>query len=312
MTGSWARLIKTIASSKRILIATHLDPDGDAVGAVLALNYLVRSHHRTPQVYCVDAVPDRYKFLKGSSLFQQAYRPYDLLIIADTANLKRITPDFEPLHNRIINIDHHKSNDITGIVRIVDGDSSSTCEIIYRLFVQNRFKITPYLAEVLYTGVFADTGGFTYANANQNALKTAQELVGHGAHPYHIARCVAMRSEAGVRLMGMVLSTLEVKQGIALSYLSQTMLDLTGARTSDSENFVSIPLGIEGIKVSILFREDENGKLRVSLRSDGEVDVDRIASQFGGGGHRTAAGLRTAKPLKEVKKKLLAAIRAMM
>ena len=312
MTTFWTRLRRLIQGSKKILIATHLDPDGDAVCSALALAHVFRRWRRKPQLYCVNDIPDRYSFLAGVDDFRTAYDRYDLLVIVDTAKIKRVAHDFSPLGERIINIDHHKSNEGFGILKVIDPRASSSCELIYKLLSANRFRIDRHLAEILYSGLFAETGGFTYANTTPEAVKTAYELIRLGARPYRVAKHITARTEAALKLLGLVLHSLRVDDGIAVSCLTKEMLRQSGARSTDSENFVSLMLTMEGVKVALFIREADDSKLKISLRSDGRVDVDKIAAQFGGGGHRTAAGLRTSRSRAEIEAGLVAAIRAAM
>ncbi len=312
MISYWKKLRRLIQGNKKILVATHLDPDGDAISAALALNYFVQSLNRTPLLYCIDPVPEKYLFLPGANRFKSSYKPYDLLIIVDTAKLSRIGPGFKPRSDKIINIDHHKSNERFGILKIINSKASSTCEIIYEVLKASKFKIASQLAEILYTGIYSDTGGFIYANTTQAALKVAQELIAIGARPYYIARRLNTRSESALRLLGMVLNTLIVDRGIASIRLTKEMLNKAKAKVSDSENFVSLLLTIEAVKVAIFFREGEDGKLKISLRSDGSIDVDCVAAKFGGGGHKMAAGLRTSRQLSDIKKEIVKTIRAML
>ncbi len=301
----WTTLKKLIQDSSKILIVTHLDPDGDAVCSLLAFNLFVRSFNKIPQLFCADEIPERYYFLHGCRSIRRTFtEPYDLLIVLDTARLKRITDDFFPRHNQIINIDHHKSNDYFGKLNIIEPRASSTCEIIYRLFKKNYFPINRVLAEILYSGIFAETGGFTYANTTPVAFEVASELVKKGISPFRIAQHLMSRSEAGFKLLGLVLGTLKVRDGLGTIHLTRKMLKATKAKLNESENFVSLILTVRGVNVAVFIRESEDGRLKVSLRSDGTTDVDRIARHFGGGGHKTAAGFRTSKSLAQIEREI--------
>ncbi len=312
LTTFWTKLRRLIGASKKILIATHLDPDGDAVCSALALAHVFRRWRRKAGLYCVNDIPDRYSFLKGVDGFRTDYDRYDLLVIVDTAKIRRVAHDFVPLHDRIVNIDHHKSNDRFGMLKIIDAKASSSCELLYNLLSASRFPIDRVLAEILYAGLFAETGGFTFANTTPDAVRTGYELIRRGANPWNVAKRITERTAAAFRLLGMVLGQLRVENGIAVSSVTRKMLEQSGASITDTENFVSLMLSVQGAQVAIFFREGSDDKLKVSLRSSGKVDVDRIAAQFGGGGHRTAAGLRTSKARTEIEAKLVQAIRRAM
>lgn len=309
---SLTKLIKAIKSSRRIVIATHRDPDADGIAAALAMAYLVKHYRRNkPVLFCHSRIPHKYHFLLGDWEFTRRLGEFDLLIAVDSAGLSRIFPkhaESRMENEAIVNIDHHPSNNSFGTLRIIDEKASSACEIIYFLFERSGLRITRKLAEIFYCGIYNETGGFVYPNTTKESLQIASELVALGVRPDHLVKQMNAKTLSGTALLTRVLSTIEVKGCVALMYLVQDMLQRSSAEMSDSENFISFLQAIKGVRVSMFLREESDGT-RISLRSDGIIDVDRLARQYGGGGHRLAAGLRIRKDIHAAKKEILKAIR---
>jgi phosphoesterase RecJ-like protein len=308
---SLTKLAKIIKTSNRIVIATHRDPDGDGIAAALAAAYLVKHYHRKkPILFCHSRIPVKYQFLLGNWKFTRKVTDFDLLIAVDSAGISRIFPEVNDQQLRdktIINIDHHRSNNSFGALRIIDETASSACEIIYFIFKRLKIKINKHLADIFYCGIYNETGGFVYANTTSESLQIASELVGFGVRPDILVKKLNAKTLSGTALLTKVLSTIEVKDGVAMMYLFQDMLERSSAEMSDSENFISFLEAIKGVKVSMFLREEKGGT-RISLRSDGVIDVDQLARRYGGGGHRLAAGLRLQKTIAEAKKEILTAI----
>lgn len=318
MDKSWKdslkRLVRILKKSKRPVIATHIDPDADGICAALACAYLVIYYTgQKPILFCHSPIPERYHFLLNDWKFQRKRPSFDLLIAVDSTGINRIFPDIYFRQSAgfddkiIVNIDHHKSNDSFGTLKIVEEDVSSACEIIYCIFTALNIKIDRKLAEIFYCGIYSETGGFVYPNTTENALMIAGELVGRGVQSGDMVKQLNAKTLDGTILLSRVLSTIEIKNGVGTMYVTQKMLRESNADITDSENFVSFLQAIKEVKVSVFLRE-ENDCTRVSLRSDGVIDVDKIAALYGGGGHQLAAGARIGNPLAVVKKKLLTVI----
>lgn len=312
---SLKRLIQTITSSKRIVVATHRDPDGDGIAAALACAFLVKHFkRRRPILFCHSRIPLRYRFLLGDWQFTRHVQDFDLLIAVDSAGISRIFPRIteDDLKNKaIINIDHHQSNNSFGTLRIIEETASSACEIIYFIFKKLKISINKALADIFYCGIYNETGGFVYPNTTREVLLMASELVGFGVEPDLLVKKMNAKTLSGTKLLTKVLSTIEVKNGVAIMYLCQDMLKRSSAEMSDSENFISFLQAMDGVRVSLFLREEKDGT-RVSLRSDGIIDVDKLAREYGGGGHRLAAGLRLRKNLHAAKGEILKAVLSAM
>ncbi|OGC39102.1 hypothetical protein A2Y85_04475 [candidate division WOR-3 bacterium RBG_13_43_14] len=306
------KLKATIKKKSRIAIATHIDPDFDGLAAALATGYLIRSiTRRSPIMYCNSAVPVKYGFIVRNWNFVQKWPSSDLLIVVDSASLDRIFCDPDggyELPAMIINIDHHKSNVRFGAMNYNDENASSACEIIYNIYEILKVKITRAVAETLYTGLYSETGGFVYPNTTSDTLRIAANLVRQYIKPDLVVKQINAKTVNGTRLLSKVLATIELRNGIGTMYVTKKMIAECRANMSDTENFVSFLMAINQVKVAIFLRE-QNDFTRISLRSNCQIDVDRVARKYGGGGHRLAAGIKMQTPLKKAMKAILLAVR---
>jgi phosphoesterase RecJ-like protein len=309
-----SKLINTIKKSKKTVIATHFDPDADGICAALSSAYLVQYYNRrTPVLFCHSNIPSKYAFLLGKYRFTKRLPVFDLMIAVDSADISRIFPGRQHItearlkNSSIINIDHHKSNTSFGDVRIVQASVSSACEIIYSIFRRLGVPMNGKLADVFYCGIYSETGGFVYPNTTKESLAIAAELIAHGVEPGPIAKKLNAKTHAGTLLLSEVLKTIRVHRSVGVMMLTRRMLRKSRARMDDSEHFVSFLQAIDTVRVSVFLREEKNGT-RVSLRSDGIVDVDRLAARFGGGGHRLAAGVRLPQDIESARDAILGAL----
>ncbi len=312
MTNSLRKLIKKIKRSKSICVATHIDPDCDGICSALLMAKLVCHYKRTkPHLFCISPIPEKYQFLLNDNTFQNILPRCDLIIAVDSADIERIFPadrffgrKIEP-DEGIINIDHHKSNKQFGDIAIIDEKASSACEIIYLIYRKLGIRIDKQTAETFYAGIYNETGGFVYPNTTTNALKICSELIATGINPAELVKKLNLKTIAGTKLLSEVLQTIKIKNCIGAMFLSQKMLKKHHAVMSESENFISFLQAIQGVRISVFFREEKN-EIRISLRSDGIIDVNDFARKYGGGGHRLAAGIRIKGNFTDVMKRIIA------
>ncbi len=298
-----------INKANSILVFAHKRPDGDAIGSIIALSLYLESLGKNAVMYIPDDIPAEYDFLAGYSKIEDSSNgKFDLFISLDQSDLSRTygLPGYIT-EESIINIDHHKSNTYFGSFNIVMQDYSSTCEILTEL-IGDRGNIDIYNA--LYTGILTDTGGFKYANTSRATFKHAINLIDYGVEPVHISQNVFMRmKKRKLKLLALTLNTLEFYDDKAFMYVNQNMLKETGSDMSDTESITGYALITRGIEMGIFFREESTLKTRVSFRSKNKYDVDIIAKEFSGGGHRNAAGCNINMNLKDtiklIKKKVL-------
>ncbi|MGQ9664099.1 MAG: DHH family phosphoesterase [bacterium] len=310
LTDSLKRLIKTIRTKKNIVVATHIDPDCDGICSALAMAKFVGLYKKNrPSLFCYSVIPPKYKFLLEDYQFTKIMRKLDLLIAVDSADRERIFParkfDLEKILKNIpiINIDHHKTDKPFGTIAIIDENASSTCEIIYKILKSLNLKIDKSLAQIIYAGIYNETGGFVYPNTTADALRICADLIDLNIEPAVLAKRLNAKTVAGTKLLSRVLQTIRISNGIGTMYLSQKMLKKSKARMYESENFISFLQAIENVRVSLFFREETN-EVRISLRSDGIIDVNEFARKFGGGGHRLAAGIRIKGNLCDIMQKI--------
>ena len=307
-----SRIMRLFKEEKSFLIASHRDPEGDALGSSLALaNYLL-SKKKEVVIFNHDKVPTNLAFLKNSELVTNdpGSGKFDLAIIVDCSEYSRISDGFEKLKDRfgtIINIDHHLTSKGLGSINLIDPMASSASEIIYDLFRALGLKINLDVAEAIYTAILTDTGSFRYSNATPKAFKIASELVNIGVDPWKVASEVYENVPIPkLNLISQVLSTLEIfeRERFASITLTEEMIKKTEALPEFTDGLINYPRSLRGIEVAIFFKELGPDHYKVGLRSKGSVDVSKIAAQFGGGGHRNASGCELRGSLMTVKAKV--------
>lgn len=311
-------VIEAIKKSKRFLITAHVNLEGDSIGSQLAMKELLNEMGKKAFIIDSDPVPEHYKFLpKASEISNEIDESldFDTVVVLDCPTLKRIgkVRGLISKNKSIINIDHHVSNERFGHVNWVDPNASSAGELVYRLFKEAGKALTKETALNLYIAILTDTGSFNYDNTSSLTHEIAGELLGYGLEPAAISESVyERRSIEDLKLLGLVLSTIRLNKAGDVAYLEMTnkILKKTEADVAKSEGFVNYAKSIDRVKVGILFREEPGGvgKIHVSFRSKGNVDVNRIAAFFGGGGHARASGCVVDGALAEVEKKVLAKV----
>jgi phosphoesterase RecJ-like protein len=311
------RISEQIGRHRVFLITAHERPDGDALGSELALCHMLTGLGKEVVVYNQDRTPDNYLFLPGSDRIVHEFpplEPFDAAFILDCSDLNRIGEDASRIGMipNLINIDHHVSNGGFCDTRLIDPQASSTGELIFRLFRDMDLAVTGEIATCLYTAILTDTGGFRYHNTRRDALLAAADLVDGGADPQWISENIYEADPpVRIRLLAAVLPTLTLEEGGRVGSLVVTRKALAdaGALSEHTEGFVDLPRSIRGVEISILYGELPDGRFKLSLRSKGKINVDRVARAFGGGGHINAAGCRVAGELAEIRRRVIEAIR---
>jgi len=291
-------LVVSIRSNQRFLVATHVRPDGDAIGSVLSMTHLLQRLEKRADPYCQDPAPTAYKFLPAAqSIRNTVSRPtlYDVAILVDCGEFLRVGPALVESIRQVpflVSIDHHVSHTSFGDLFWNKTSASSTCEMLYDLCLSLSLTIDADLATTLYTGLLADTGSFRFSNTNQRVLEIAANLVAAGADPAFIAEQVYdSASVQSLRLLAKVLATLSFHANgrLATAEMSQKMFSETAAAPADAEGFINFLRSVKPVEMAMLFREGTEGNVHVSMRSKGDVDVASFARRQGGGGHRHAA-----------------------
>jgi phosphoesterase RecJ-like protein len=301
-----------LSRASSVLIGTHMNPDGDALGSALALSHYLDAIGCDNEVICHHAAPRNLRFLPGLNRVKQIPKEakYDLGVVLDLDSLDRLgnTAEFFATCSRTVVIDHHVPHEKPGDLRIVDTSAPATAVILTRLLIDLGARITPEIATCLLTGIVTDTGSFRFRNTTPEALSLSAYLLEHGGDLTMVQEEIFQsKSLASARLLGRSLETmrLDCANQIAWSTLSARDFEIAEASDEDTEGFVNELLFITSVQVAALMREPKPGKVRCSLRSRGEYDVAAVARTFGGGGHKNAAGCTIDGPLEEAEEQLV-------
>ena len=308
--------LDAIESAKSVLISTHLNPGGDALGSALALSHYLDSIGKPNEVICNNSAPYNLEFLPGvDRVTLEPKGKHDLAVILDLDALNRLgrTRPFIEECPHLIVIDHHVPHEQPGHDRIVDVDASATAVILARLLNRAGAKLNKSMAQCLLAGIVTDTGAFRYRNTTAESLTLAAQLLESGGDIVEVCEEVYQRKPLpGVRLLGKCLDhmVLENKDKLAHSVLRASDFAQTGAKEENTEGLVNELLFIRTVKIATVIRQPEEGKLvRASIRSRGQYDVANAVRPFGGGGHRNAAGCTFECDIDEATRLLMEALR---
>lgn len=314
---------KALKPGQRICVTTHVNPDGDGLGSEAGLVHLLRDQGIDAVVTNPSPTPERYHFLfqelPGVDRTQEAVkelRRADLILVLDIADVGRLGMLTQTVLERgvpVACVDHHVSQGhLPDGARYVDPEASATGELIYQLAVANDWPLTRLAARALYVAILTDTGAFRFSNTRPAVLRTAAALLETGLDPEQIYLDVyANASEGRARLLAETLQTLVVEpdHGLAWVTVPPGALERLGATPDDLDGIVEVPRSISGVRMALLFREIAAGRVKVSLRSVGTVDVAEFSRPFGGGGHTKASGLSMEGSLARVQDAVLSAAR---
>ncbi len=306
---------KSIEKGDDFLVISHVNPEGDAIGSQLAVGSLLEKLGKRFCMVNADIVPGNLMFLHDSDKVKRSV-PEDFspktVIVLDcpvAARCGNLT-EFILLADNVINIDHHCSNDNFGDVNWIAPNLSSAGEMVFDLFQFMGIELDKRTAEKIYVAIVTDTGVFSYENTTEKTHLTASRLLAAGVEQTYIQKKLfESRSVQQVALLGKVLTTLEVTGNGSIAHISlmQNMCIGLDMNKVSTEDFISYPRSIKGVKVALFFKEveEEADVIRISFRSNGIVDVNSIASRFGGGGHRLASGCTVHGSLETVKRDII-------
>ncbi len=308
-------ILQTIRSGERFLVCSHSRPDGDAVGSVLAMGMLLTQMGKRADLVTADRIPAVYRKLPGAQDFRTALRvhgPYDaaILLECDSAERTRLR-GLEKFS--IVNIDHHTSGREWGTVNWIDHHAASVGEMVYRLAHAAGITITPEMATCLYTTLMTDTGGFLFGTLRAETFGLAQKLVELGANPTKIAQDVYFSTAMSkLLLLGTALTNLRREGRLSWLWVTHEEMTRTCAAEEDCEGIVNYALSVAEVEASAFLRELPEGRIRVSLRSKGKINVASIAERMGGGGHENAAGCTLDGPLPRALEEILGVLRPLV
>ncbi len=311
-----------IDRADEVVVVSHRRPDGDAIGSTVAVLSTLKARGRRAWGMLLDPVPVRYQSLVSNGPIEVWDRTFDparlgkagAVLVLDTACWKQIDcveAAIRPVVDRVIVVDHHQTSDNFGAVQIIDPSAAATGLIVYEWFRHLGWTMPPVALTGLFAAVATDTGWFRFSNTDARALAAAGEMVAAGVSPNTCYEGIYWsESPARVALTAHVLSemTLHEEGRLAIIRIDQEGLRRCGARPSDTEDLINEPMRIGCVAVSMLLYEDTDGRVRVSLRSKGQINVAELAATFGGGGHARAAGLHLRGTLAEASKRMLSVV----
>lgn len=308
-------IYQEIKSAQDILVISHQKPDGDTVGANLALTSFLINKNKNVTSFCIDPVPDNLSFLPNSHLINNDHRvfvqKYDLVIAVDCSNLQYAGVDglitALPKGYTFINIDHHVSNPNYADINLVLPEASSTAEVLYRLFMDWNIEWNQDIANCLGCGLITDTNGFKNPATNYLALSAASDLINKGANVYKtIQNTVNQNNIGNLKLWGRALERLHKVKQYNLIYTWLTLKDFEecGVEASAAEGIANFLHILKEGEIIMVLREDAGNIIKGSLRTTSDVDLTRLAGVFGGGGHKKAAGFSLPGKLVYDKNKL--------
>lgn len=312
-----------IRDNNNFLLTSHVNPDGDGVGSILGLAGLLRQLGKSFHVICADPPQDKLGFLHAYNIietFDEAMRgkiSFDAAIIIDSPHMDRVGATVTLLKKdaQMLVIDHHISCENFGTVNLIIPEAAASAQIVAMLYDELGKTFDANSAEALYVGLSIDTGRFRFSNVTPAVFRLAARLVEAGAVPDILADRLYYNDPIETKIgLAKVIESIELHHGgkTATAWLDYGFINSAIGKKMDDEGFVNQPLAIKGVEVAFLIRENEKGKLRISLRSRTDaVDVNKLAEQFGGGGHARASGCRMEGiSIEEAKKRLLAALDA--
>jgi phosphoesterase RecJ-like protein len=311
-------ITRILEDSRVILVASHVDPDGDSLGTQLAFAGFLRNNGK--QVFLVreDVIPEKYQFLPEINSITHIHDMsenfrVDAAVILECPHISRAGSIINKINGdcKIINIDHHQDNDGFGEVVWVNKEASSVGELVFEYFESVGYKIDRVVATQLYTAILTDTGRFRYNSTSPRTMEIAGKLIEAGANPRAICDMIYYNlPQSTIKMIGHALDRAEfLRNGrICVLAVEKEILSKNEARLSDTEGLAEYSLFGKGVEVGVLLKEGDDGVTRISLRSRGKVNVAKLAAQFGGGGHINAAGCSIDKSLPDAKNEILKAL----
>lgn len=297
-----------LADAKKVVIASHVRPDGDAIGSLLGLGLALIEAGKTVEMILVDGAPASFKFLEGSELIKkEPTGGHDTFITVDCADFKRTGKIFESFGQPDINIDHHKTNEKFGKLNLIEAEEVATAAILTNHLPTWGLKITKPVAAALLTGILTDTLGFRTSNVTPEALRQAATLMESGVDlPEIYMQSLVRKSFPAAKYWGAGLSSLESKDGIVWGTLTLEDRKSANYGGNDDADLINMISAIEGHKVGMVFVQQTDNKVKISWRAlQAGIDVSPIAKHFNGGGHAAAAGADIEGSLADIKKDAL-------
>jgi phosphoesterase RecJ-like protein len=322
MPLDWTPFVEFARRHQRFVLTTHVRPDGDGLGSMLALADALERHGKTVSLTVASALPPRYDFLDPRRRVRRftppgdAYRDADAAIVLDTGTWNQLGDFGNFLRTQAVPkvvIDHHLTQDDLGALRFVDVQAEATGRLVYEAVTALGGPLTEEAAHCLFVALAMDTGWFRHSNTTTGTFTLAADLVRAGARPTAAYECLFEHNTLGrLKLTGLVLDRLQTALDgrVAYTEIRKGDYEATGALPQDSEDLINYTRSLAGVEVGLLFMEQPRGGVKVSFRSQSRVDVAKVAEQFGGGGHRLASGAVLQTSLEDARTRVLASVAA--
>jgi len=292
-----------LKTANNVIIASHIRPDGDAIGSLLALGLALRDAGKSVQMVLVDGVPGSFRHLEGSELIvKEPTGEYDTFITVDSADFRRVGKAFETFGSPDINIDHHKTNENFGKLNLIEPEEVATAAILTTHLPEWGYQISKPIAAALLTGIVTDTLGFRTSNTNPSALRLCASLMETGVDMTDLyMKALVKKTFSAARYWGAGLSHLQQHDGIVWATLTVEDRKQAGYGGNDDADLINMVSAIEGNKVGMIFVEQNDHHVKISWRAlEPGIDVSKVAKHFNGGGHAAAAGADIPGGLSEI------------
>lgn len=309
------QIVEAIRARQRFVISSHSRPDGDSIGSSLAMAYALRAMGKKADVVHSDPAPAplmQFPGVRDILVMPQVADHYDAAIVMECGDLGRTgVTGLDRFF--LINIDHHPGNVGYGRLNWFNPDAAACGEMVFDLVKALGAPLTPEVATHVYLAILTDTGSFHYANISPRTFEICKEALEAGVDPVAVARNVYDSNNMGrLKLFGAVLSAMQIDTSgrVAIVYLDHEMARAAGGTYEDTEGLINLPLTVKEILAIVFFKQIEGDEYRVSMRSKGNIDIGAIAKEFGGGGHRNAAGCTVTGAIDALKKMFIEKIEA--
>jgi phosphoesterase RecJ-like protein len=322
MPLDWTLFVDLVRRHQRFVLTTHIRPDGDGLGSMIALADVLEHNGKNVQMTVASTLPPRYDFLDPEKRVRRfappgdAFREAQVAVVLDTGTWNQLGDFGNFLRTAAVSkavIDHHPTQDDLGALRLVDTTAEATGRLVFEAAAALGGPLTPKAAHCLFVALAMDTGWFRHTNTTPATFTLAATLVQAGAQPTTAYEWLFERSTLGrLKLTGLVLERLQTALGgkVAYTEIRRADYEATGALPQDSEDLVNYTRSLAGVEVGLFFMEQPRGGVKVSFRSQARVDVGKLAEQFGGGGHRLASGAILEGSLEDARTLVLASVAA--
>jgi len=305
-----ARIVEAVRARQRFVLSSHSRPDGDSIGSQLAMLYALQQMGK--EAIAVNADPASPPLMAFPGVRDIRIAPsvegnFEAAIIMECGDLKRTGVSGLERYF-VINIDHHPGNTGYGQINWFDASAAACAEMVYDVVRALGVPLTTEIATHVYLAILTDTGSFHYSGISPRTFEICRECLEAGVDPVMVARNVYDSNNMGrLKLFGAVLGAMQIDQSgrIAIVYVDHEMARAAGGTYEDTEGLVNLPLTVKEIEAVVFFKQDKADQYRVSLRSKGEVDINAIAKEYGGGGHKNASGCTITGPIEELQKTIV-------